>query len=104
MWPYTPGCGLRGTRLRRYAGCLECPVAKHGERQTEKKVPVFAVVRIDIEVRWTQEDAVAVTEILPALDEAKREVERFNKLNPTKGVRHSWQPTRYFPEGRKTKR
>jgi len=68
----------------------------------EKKLPVFAILRIDLEVRWTLEDAVYVTAILPSQDEAKREVERLNKLNATKGVRYSWQATRFYPEGRKS--
>ena len=67
----------------------------------EKKLPVFAVIRIDTEVCWTLEDAVYVTAILPSQDEAKREVDRLNKLNAAKGVRYSWQATRYYPEGRK---
>jgi hypothetical protein len=68
----------------------------------EKKLPVFAVLRIEIEVRGTLEDAVYVMAILPTQDEAKSEVERLNKLNATRGVRYSWRATRYFPEGRKS--
>jgi hypothetical protein len=68
----------------------------------ENKLPVFATIRIETEVRWTLEDAVYVTEILSSLDEAKREAERLNKLNAAKGVRYSWQATRYYPEGRKS--
>ena len=66
----------------------------------EKKLQVFAILRVDIGIH-SLEDAVTVKEILPGRVEAEREVERLNKLNASKGARYFWQPTRYYPEGRK---
>jgi hypothetical protein len=67
----------------------------------EKKLQVFAVLRIDLDIRLL-EDALTVKEILPTSDEAQREVERLNKLNASKRAKYFWQVTRYFPDGRKS--
>jgi hypothetical protein len=66
----------------------------------DKKVQVFAVMRLDLEVD-SLEDAVTVKEILPGKNEAATEVERLNRLNGTKGARYFFLETRYFPNGRK---
>jgi hypothetical protein len=65
-----------------------------------KKIPVFAVIRVDLDV-GSPEDAVTVKEILPGADEAAVEVERLNRLNAPKKARYFFQATRYFPDGRK---
>jgi hypothetical protein len=62
----------------------------------EKKIQVYAVVRIDGE---RMEDAVTIKEILPTQEEASREVERLNQLNKDKGAHYFFQVTRYFPNG-----
>jgi len=64
----------------------------------DRKVEVFAVVRVD-HARHVEE-AITVKEILPTLEEAVREVERLNRLNQDKGAHYFWQATRYFPSGR----
>ncbi|HEX2270330.1 MAG TPA: hypothetical protein VHH35_12370 [Pyrinomonadaceae bacterium] len=63
-----------------------------------KKVQVYAVVRLDSS--QVREEAITVKEVLPAMEQAIREVERLNKLNADKGALYFWQTTRYFPEGR----
>lgn len=63
-----------------------------------RKVPVYAVVRI--EDGESIEVAITVVEILPTMDQAIQETERLNKLNNDKGARYFWQATRYFPDGR----
>jgi hypothetical protein len=70
------------------------------EKQMEKKVQVFAILRMDRGIS-SFEDAITVKEVLPEMDQAKREVERLNKLNASKGATYFWQATRFFPEGRK---
>ncbi len=66
--------------------------------QRKQKIQVFAVIRIDRD-QWT-DDAITITEIVPTIDQAVKEVERLNRLNKSKGARYFWQATRYFPEGR----
>ena len=67
-----------------------------------RKVPVYAVVRI--EDGESLEVAITVVEILPTMDQAIQETERLNKLNNDKGARYFWQATRYFPDGRSVKK
>ena len=67
-----------------------------------RKVPVYAVVRI--EDGESIEVAITVVEILPTMDQAIQETERLNKLNNDKGARYFWQATRYFPDGRSVKK
>lgn len=42
---------------------------------------------------------VTVKEVVLSVDEAKREVERLNRLNESKGCRYYWQSTRVFLDG-----
>jgi len=65
----------------------------------DMKVQVYAVIRVDSN-RSLVEDAIAVKEILPTVEDAEHEVERLTKLNQDKGARYFWQATRYFPAGR----
>lgn len=63
-----------------------------------EKLEVYAVVRID--QLDTVEDAIAITAILPTMEEAVSEVARLNELNKDKGSYYFWRTTRYFPNGR----
>jgi hypothetical protein len=66
------------------------------------KVSVYAVVRLELDV--TDPDlAVAVTEVVPTLEEARAEVERLNLLNRDKNCRYMFRATRYFPGGRRAR-
>jgi hypothetical protein len=67
----------------------------------DKKLQVFAVIRVDADLASPQ-DAITVTEILREEEEARAEVERLNRLNSAKGSRYFWQATRYFPNGRRS--
>jgi len=51
----------------------------------EKKLQVFAVIRVDSETA-SLEDAVTIKEILSDADEAEIEVERLNKLPNTRAM------------------
>lgn len=62
------------------------------------KLEVYAVIRID--EFDSVEDSVAVTAILPTLEEAISEVARLNELNKDKGAYYFWRTTRYFPNGK----
>ena len=63
-----------------------------------EKLQVYAVIRID--EFDSVEDSVAVTAILPTLEEAISEVARLNELNKDKGAYYFWRTTRYFPNGK----
>jgi hypothetical protein len=63
-----------------------------------EKIEVYAVVRID--QRDSIEDSIAITAILPTMEEASFEVERLNGLNKDKGAHYFWRTTRYFPKGK----
>ncbi len=63
-----------------------------------EKIEVYAVVRID--QRDSIEDAIAITAILPTMEEASFEVARLNELNQDKGAHYFWRTTRYFPKGK----
>ncbi len=63
-----------------------------------EKLQVYAVLRID--EFDSVEDSVAVTAILPTLEEAISEVARLNELNKDKGAYYFWRTTRYFPNGK----
>ena len=67
------------------------------QRMPEKH-EVYAVVRID--QRDSIEDAIAITAILPTMEEAVSEVARLNGLNKDKGAHYFWRATRYFPKGK----
>lgn len=72
-------------------------------------VDAYAIVRVDLD--QTRQDTtsvddglpgpvdVAVKEVVLSIDEAKREVERLNRLNGSKGCRYYWQSTRVFLDG-----
>jgi hypothetical protein len=49
-----------------------------GERA--RKIPVYAIVRLDLDVA-TPDLAVAIKEIVPTLQDAEAEVQRLNLLN-----------------------
>lgn len=66
------------------------------------KLEVYAVVRID--QLHSNEDAIAITAILPTMEEAVSEVARLNGLNKDKGAHYFWRTTRYFPKGKGTAR
>ena len=65
------------------------------------KIQVYAIVRID--PSDSIEDAIAVTAILPTLEEAAREVARLKNLNKDKDAHYFWRATRYFPTGKSNK-
>ncbi len=67
-----------------------------------EKLEVYAVVRID--QRDSIEDAIAITAILPTMEEAASEVARLNGLNKDKGAHYFWRTTRFFPKGKRTAR
>ena len=61
---------------------------------------VYAVVRVDLYLEKPIPNGITVKEILPTLEEAKKEVERLMALNKDKNVLYFWQTTRFFPDGR----
>jgi hypothetical protein len=65
--------------------------------------PVYAVVRLDrfLGPGAPPEETLTVKEILPTLEEAKKEVVRLNGLSKDDGVVYFVQATRWFPTGRK---
>ena len=73
-------------------------VAHRWKWRGKPKLQVYAVVRIDSDVPG--DDAIAVPEVLPTLDQADAEVARLNGLNGGKGTRYFWLATRFYPEGR----
>jgi hypothetical protein len=76
---------------------MTSPIDREKATMPEKQ-EVYAVVRID--QRDSIEDAIAVTAILPTMEEAVSEVERLNGLNKGKGAHYFWRATRYFPKGK----
>ena len=67
-----------------------------GERA--RKIAVYAIVRLDLDVA-APDLAVAIKEVVPALQDAEAEVPRLNRLNTEKNCRYFWRATRYFPDG-----
>jgi hypothetical protein len=67
--------------------------------QSARKVPVYAVLRLELDAA-DPELAVAITEVLPTLEEADAEVQRLNRLNADKNCRYVSRTTRYFSAGR----
>lgn len=65
------------------------------------KVSVFAILRVELDVR-DPEQAVAVKEVLPTVEEAEEEVQRLNRLNADKNCRYIWRATRFYPDGRRS--
>jgi len=54
---------------------------------------VFAVVRFDDYLSGI-EDAITITKVLRKKEDARREAERLNRLNASKGSRYFWKLTR----------
>lgn len=67
-----------------------------------EKIQVFAIVRVDADI--TGDDAIAVKQVVPTLEDAEQEVARLNELNADKKARYFWRATRYFPGGRTTEK
>jgi hypothetical protein len=57
-------------------------------------VPGYAVIRLDLDRIYSDEDRYTVKRIVWTEDQAAAEVERLNRLNADKNCRYFWQYTR----------
>lgn len=66
-----------------------------------RKIPVFAIVRLDKYITAGLEEQVAVQAVLPTFEEAQKEVARLNALS-RHGDRivYMVRATRFYPDGR----
>lgn len=67
------------------------------------KLAVYAILRIELGL-VDPEQAVAVKEIVPTLEDAEVEVDRLNQVNANKRCKYVLRATRFFPSGRQAER
>jgi hypothetical protein len=56
--------------------------------------PAYAIIRLDLDPVYTDEDRYTVKRVMWTEGEATAEVDRLNRLNATKNCRYFWQHTR----------
>ena len=76
---------------------------REAEAELSDKVAVYAVLRFDLFLgeNVPLPEIVTVKEIVPSPEEAEAEVRRLNASVDPARVVYAWQPTRYFPSGRR---
>jgi hypothetical protein len=56
--------------------------------------PAYAIIRLDLDPIYTEEDRYTVKRVMWSEDEAVAEVARLNEVNADKNCRYFWQYTR----------